>query len=400
MTEFQDAVAGEFYQPAPSQNINEFLQRTLTKPKTLFFQSAIITQEVQFPDVSFYQSEIDYRVMRVQTDAIIIRLGQNLWVDDQFERNYLEAKKNGMRVGGYWFYDDRVSPRAQAEIILSLLEGKKFELELYIDWENSYGGEFRGLQNVVAMMELLDKAKELGLIQVKDIGLYTGYYWFRGNSNPITNASHYNYLKNKPLWLAWYTSNPLLVLIPAPWSELMLWQWGTPVWYWGQQTKEIDMNWFNGSRQEFDLRYTISSGEEPPMTHQVKLKSNSTGNRTVRKPTNYPSLPHIAGVWLSTLQAGLEIVTGAEDSYTYTSNVRVTQGTTIYEAFAGDKWWKVRVVAGGIEQEGWVAEIHKGVRYLDVTPIPDSPTSLPTLFIEVKDAEGLYTPVTVELKPK
>lgn len=340
--------------------------------------------------------------MSLQTSEIILRIGQNLWIDDEFERNYLESKKNGILVGGYWFYDDRISPREQAEILISALQGKKFELEVYIDWENTYGGEFKGLRNVVAMMELVEYANRIGLIHVKGIGIYTGYYWFRANSNPVTNASQYAYLRTKPLWLAWYTENPLQVLIPAPWLELTLWQWGTPAWAWGQKTREIDMNWYNGSRQEFDFIYGTSSGEEPPMTDVVKLSPNTNANRTIRRTTNYPTEPHIKGAFVASLLAGTEIVANATDFYVYQSNVRHTVGSVVYEAFAGDKWWKVKVTVSGVEHEGWVAEIHKGQTLLIVkqpTTPPPAPT-LPTILIDVKDAEGKYIPVTVELKPK
>ena len=366
---YTDAYAGQFYESYPTPNLNNFLNITLTKSATMFVQSAVLTQDVQFPDVSFYQEGIDYRVMRLQTDTIILRVGQNLWIDDEFETNYLEAKKNGMRVGGYWFYDDRISPREQAELLLSALQGKTFELEIYIDWENTYGGEFKGLKNVVAMMELVEYANKIGLIRVKDVGIYTGYFWFRAYSNAIANASQYNYLKNKPLWLAWYTTNPLQVLIPAPWTKLTLWQWGTPSWYWGQKTKEIDMNWFNGTKVEFDLRYPILG--ETPMADLVKLTSTNNSNRSIRKPTAYPQTPHLMGLYIASLLSGMSITTDPANFYEYASDVLVSG---IKRAMAKDKWWKV-VVNG---EEGWIAEIHMGEKLLNVELISDNPDPTPS----------------------
>lgn len=387
--EYREAHAGEFYQDRPSLNLNTLINWITTKP-TKFEPSAAITRVVQFPDVSFYQGDINYSIMCMQTEAIIIRAGQNLWPDDQFERNYLEAKKCGKKVGVYWFYDDRVDPGRQAALLLSLLDGKTFEMEVFIDWENSYGGRFGDLSQVVAMMEIIDQAKQDGLIDIKDVGMYTGYYFFRGHSNAARHASQYAYLKNKPLWLAWYTNNPDNVLIPAPWTKLTHWQFGTPVVSWGQATREIDMNFFNGTRIEFDTRYTI--GEPPPMSDSVKLESNSTTNRSIRRPTMYPNIPHIVGASFSSLLAGTSILTGATDFYKYSSNVTYNG---IVQAFANDIWWKVLVNG----EEGWIAEIHKGTRYLRVTPIDDI-TKLPILTIQVSDTEGLYTPVTVELRPK
>jgi GH25 family lysozyme M1 (1,4-beta-N-acetylmuramidase) len=359
MTQYQDAVMGEFYQDKPTLNFNTVLNYFLTKPVT-FHPSAIITRVVQFPDVSFYQAEINYGVMCMQTQSIIIRAGQNLWVDDQFERNYLEAKKCGMKVGVYWFFDGRASPSDQAKLLVTLLLGKKLELEVYIDWERNYGGQHEGLARVVAMMEMVENAG----LDIKGVGLYTGYYFFRANSNPSANASQYAYLKRHPLWLAWYTSNPSNVLIPAPWTDLNFWQFGTPVVDWGQATKELDMNWYNGTKQDFESQY--GEGEPPMPIDHVELRPNTSSNRSIRRPVAYPQTPHIVGSSFGTLFANTSINTGPNDNYVYTSDV-IYNG--IRQAHAGDKWWKVTV--GG--DVGWVAEVHKGVRYLTVTPVDATP---------------------------
>ena len=74
-------------------------------------------QQVEFPDVSFWQGVIDWRKMG---SAVIIRAGQNVWVDTKFETNRTEAVARGMAWGVYWFYDDRVSPGAQADTLARL----------------------------------------------------------------------------------------------------------------------------------------------------------------------------------------------------------------------------------------------------------------------------------------
>jgi len=384
MIRFDDAKAGEFLQTKPSLSYHTVLNYLVTKSAT-FHPSANITRVVQFPDVSFYQGDIDYSIMCVQTEAIIIRAGQGVWPDIKFERNYREARKCNKKIGVYWFYDGRYSPQNQAEALLPLLAGKKFEIEVYMDWEKNYGGAHEGLRNVVALMELIEQAGY-------KVGFYTGYYFFRGNSNAITNASQYNYLKTKPLWLAWYTNNPAEVLIPAPWSELTHWQFGTPVVDWGQETRELDMNFFNGTKEEFEFRY--GDVGETPMTDHVELTPNNSTNRTIRRPVAYPQVPHIIGTGFASLLAGTTINTGVNDHYVYATNITYNG---VVQAFANDKWWKV-LYNGEV---GWIAEIHKGVRYLDVVVVTDTPTpTLPTLIIHVVDDADLYIPVTVELKPK
>lgn len=372
---YTDAYAGQFYQDKPSLNVNTVLNYFLARPVT-FHPSAIITRMVQFPDVSFYQGEINYSVMRMQTDAIILRIGQNLWEDDEFERNYEQSKRNGMLVGGYWFYDDRISPRVQAEKLVEICVGKTFELELFIDWENSYGGEFRGLQNVVAMMELVEMAIQMGIFRAKGVGMYTGYYFFRANSNAMSNASQYNYLKTRPLWLAWYTNNPADVLIPAPWTELNLWQFGTPNIDWGQQTEEIDMNWFNGTRQDFDSRYG-EAGELPPMTEHMKLESNSSLTRSVRAQVAYPQVPHIVGSKTASLSATGHAKALPTDKYVYASNITYIDNNGVtHRANQGDIWWKVYEV-DGVAMTGWIAERHLGQTLLTTTFVPGTTTPPP-----------------------
>ena len=221
-------------------------------PVRAFGPSAVIVQQKRIPDVSFYQGDIDWAKTRSQTDAVIIRAGQNTWEDPQFGRNWTEAKRLGMKRGLYWFYDDRVSPGAQASLLMSMIAADLPELEIYADWEKSYGGSFGGLGNVVAFMQ----AMEQRFPSVRT-GLYTGYYFFRDHSNVVTNAAQYTYLKNRSLWEAWYTSNASYVLIPAPWTSLVYWQFGTPAIgaEYGVKSSEIDMSYFNGTQADFDLRY-------------------------------------------------------------------------------------------------------------------------------------------------
>lgn len=130
------------------------------------------------------------------------------------------------------------------------------------------------------------------------------------------------------------------------------------------------------------------------MSDRIKLESLSGSNHSIRRPTAYPQTPHILGATFSTLQAGTTLIVPATDFYVYASDIFANG---VKHAYQGDKWWKTMV---GTEV-GWIAEIHKGVRYLSTTLIPDSPApSLPTLIVEVSDTDGLYVPVTVELKPK
>jgi lysozyme len=205
-------------------------------------------------DVSFYQDNnntprrIDFSKMPTQgADFVIIRGGQNVWVDEDFAYNWQKAKEAGLPRGSYWFYDSRYDPVKQAELFAGLFTDKP-ELRLWVDLEEKYGGAFQGFANwkkfLVRLQELLPDVKK---------GIYTGYYYIAGKI-PL---AEYSFFAQFDLWLAWYTSDPAIVKVPAPWTSVEFWQWGTPAWglAWGCESIEIDMNIFNGTAEEFKKRF-------------------------------------------------------------------------------------------------------------------------------------------------
>ena len=340
-------------------NINSFIN-DFWIPRYAFTpeQSAVIVGTKQIPDCSFYQGVINWDLMRQKTDAVIIRAGQNIWVDPQFARNYSEAKKRGMLRGVYYFYDDRKSPKEQADLLISLIKDDLPEMEVWADWEKSYGGAYGGIGNVVAFMQYIEQA-----LPSVNIGIYTGYYWFKDHSNAVTNASQYTYLKTKPLWLAWYSNNAAAVLVPLPWTSLLLWQFGTPSVgaSYGVQTVELDMNIPNMSDTDFYVRYRPVS--EPVTGGKVKynVTNNSlTSTRTIRKG------PGVVFASVDNLPAG----GGPVGDFLYTYDV----ANTTLPALAGDKWIQIGA-------NRWLAWIHKGVPYLNVTTEPDAGLDINSLSV-------------------
>jgi GH25 family lysozyme M1 (1,4-beta-N-acetylmuramidase) len=61
-----------------------------------------------------------------------------------------------------------------------------------------------------------------------------------------------NAFKQYPLWMAWYGINPL---IPSPWNKISVWQYtsnGDGLKY-GCESKSVDMNYFMGTDDEFNV---------------------------------------------------------------------------------------------------------------------------------------------------
>ena len=219
------------------------------------------------PDISFYQDDpetpegVNFIKMRNSAYYVIVRAGQNTWGDRDFKVNWREAKAAGLPRGSYWFYDSRVDPQKQAEKWVSMFDGDFGELPLFGDFEDLYNGPYKGWKN---WYNFIERVKKL-IPQNKEIGIYTGYYYWRENTAGagIPSAS-LNYFKQYPLWIANYgTASPL---IPQPWSEWTFWQFtdnGDGTLY-GVESLNIDLNYFNGNLDEFRQRFGLSDEALPP----------------------------------------------------------------------------------------------------------------------------------------
>lgn len=322
---------------------------------------------VQFPDVSFWQGDINFDIMRLKCDYVILRAGQGSFIDTKFERNRAECQRAGLAWGLYWFYDDRQSPSAQAAGLWSLFSsGQARPFEIFLDWENSFGGPFSGLKNVVACMERIESL--MGMI----IGMYTGYYWFAENTSAALHASQYNYLKVRPLWLAWYSEKQSDVRIPKPWDNMDVWQWGTPAVgsEYGVNSKEIDMN------------YRINTVAIPPPIDPPNGGSTMTRYKispifqepamSVRPDHNTDNVP-VAKLLYGQTAGGDELF--------------ITPG---------EKWLKC---TEGVSVNGWVAITHLGKDYCTFQDTgSETPPAIPDdINVNVNRVDGITT-VTVNDK--
>lgn len=220
------------------------------------------------PDVSFYQDDpetpqgINFVKMKQSTEFVIVRAGQNLWMDPDFKYNYREAKKAGLRRGSYWFYDSRANPKRQAELWHQSLDGDLGELPLFADFEDRYGGIYTGWRK---WYDFLERLKEL--VGNKEIAIYTAFYYWRDNApNANTQATNLEYFHQYPLWIANYGSNQ--PTIPKPWKadEWLFWQFtegGNGALY-GVESNGIDLNYFHGDLEAFQLRFPAGPVGPPP----------------------------------------------------------------------------------------------------------------------------------------
>ncbi len=91
-------------------------------------------------DVSHWQSTIDFEILSKSNsiDFMIIRAGHGLNIkDNQFERNYTQAKKYKIPLGVYLYANAQnvEEARKEANHLLDLIKGKNFELPVFYDIE-------------------------------------------------------------------------------------------------------------------------------------------------------------------------------------------------------------------------------------------------------------------------
>ena len=155
-------------------------------------------------DVSSWQYDIDWKKVKESgVEFAIIRIGfghtnkGELVLDNTFKDNIKNAKKNGIKVGLYFYSyaSNEEQARQQANWIVNELNGESLDLPIAFDWEdwsdfNTYKCSFKTLSNIADAF--IDEVKKNGY----DGMLYGSAYYLKTI-----------WKSNQPTWLAYYTTN-------------------------------------------------------------------------------------------------------------------------------------------------------------------------------------------------
>ena len=149
-------------------------------------------------DVSGYLGNINFReVKEAGIDIVYIKSSEGSnYIDSHFERNYEQARVNGLKIGFYHYVTARTEEQArrQAQFFVSVISGKVADCKLAMDFE-SFGSLSREEINRIGLVFLQTVEQLSG----KEVILYSNAY----TANNIWRGE----LTNYPLWVAQYGVN-------------------------------------------------------------------------------------------------------------------------------------------------------------------------------------------------
>lgn len=149
-------------------------------------------------DVCGYQGNIDFKKVKASgVDFVIVKAGYSTSTVDTWEKNYTNAKNNGLKVGAYWYSYANTIERGveEAKAFIKALKGKQLDFPVYLDLEEKSQFD-NGKEFCTALVEAfcgeLEKAGYYA-------GVYCSTYWF-------TNFVEKAVREKRPAWIADYRS--------------------------------------------------------------------------------------------------------------------------------------------------------------------------------------------------
>lgn len=311
-------------------------------------------------DISHWDGNVNLQVTKDKGASFVFIKGLDGTLQtNNFAANRQRAVAAGLPHAPYqWLYRNiNVSAVAQAQAMKALLDKYPSVMPPVIDFEWTYWG---GSQSNPNWIDLDLYVSELNRLGIKPI-LYTakGYADMFGAMPSTLKA------KFSGFWFANYgVSTPSLPLGFTTWDFWQFTSSGDASVYSPNDVKklELDMNYFNGTKAQFEARFGVVSEPATGGTMRYQITNNSTAStRTIR------SGPSVVFRSVDLLPPG-----GAtEGDFMFPHDA----ANTTLQAFAGDKWIQIGA-------NRWLAWIHKGVAYLNVTELPAQSTA-PTISLPV-----------------
>ncbi len=151
-------------------------------------------------DVSVHNGNINWqKVKNAGIQFAILRAGYGRELSQKyakFEENYRNAKVAGIPVGAYWYSYAMTEDEArlEADVFLSVIKGKQFEMPVYFDLEEKKQFDL-GKEKVSAIMRAF-------LEKVEKAGYFVGLY---GSASSLTTHTADDIKSRYTIWLAHWT---------------------------------------------------------------------------------------------------------------------------------------------------------------------------------------------------
>ena len=171
------------------------------------YLTCLTDESIRGIDISTFQKEVDFRkVKEAGFEFVMIRLGyrgsvQGLLFEDEWaQRNYLEAKAAGLKVGGYFFSQSISVEEAieEANYAMEIVEGWELEMPIVYDWE-FISPEYRNAHVDARMLTNYT----LAFCQTIEAAGYEAMVYF--NPDQSSKRMYLQELTDYRFWLAMYT---------------------------------------------------------------------------------------------------------------------------------------------------------------------------------------------------
>lgn len=163
-------------------------------------------------DVSGWQGDINFKkVAQDNVDFVIVKAGYTTSTVDSWEKNYTNAKHNGLKVGAYWYSTATTIDEVMAEIkaFKKALKGKELDYPVYYDIEEQ-STFAEGKAFVTKMVETFCEEMKKDKFYP---GIYCSTYWYENYVEESTRKKH-------PAWIADYRGKCYYT------GDIGIWQWG------------------------------------------------------------------------------------------------------------------------------------------------------------------------------
>lgn len=189
-------------------------------------------------DISYWQdpAKIDYVMLAENVDAVILRAVYGKWKDTRFDYHYDNLVKRSVPIGAYHYIIGGLTAKEQAVAMAEAVKGKEIRADYWNDVEDTREGTALTYDLVVQYMtEVEDRLGEFGIYSSRS-------KWDAIMKMPVFST--------RKLWVANYEVSVPALPRTGGWGSYFLWQYtsgGSLPGYSGS----LDMNKFNGGRQEF-----------------------------------------------------------------------------------------------------------------------------------------------------